>query len=204
VSRAAARARAVVTAGPGAGWAGRMVLAWPPDIASAATCCRCGCPAMTAHVVAAAAGSGPPWLEIADVIVCQGPPGDPRLGAVLRHYPGCAVAAVSLSQEACVAVTRAGAPVRLALGGNRGEPGWGALLCAAFVHGWLSAGQPLAMLDRTRLELAGQASEMGWRDLAHGGMVSVSLAVACAPGTAGPSAACRCLISAASGAPIPA
>jgi hypothetical protein len=84
-------------------------------------------------------------LETADVIVASAGPGCTGLGEWLRRYPGCAVAAAWTSSGECSVATRDGVLHSVAVSGQHGDRG--ALACAVFVHGWLAAGLPLALLS---------------------------------------------------------
>ena len=102
-------------------------------------------------------------LEVADVICCGSIPGCAQpldwLAGTLCRYPGCAVAAVRTGEGRCLVTTRAGRPFTVSYfipnePGLRAAPyvpASGALACALFVHGWLTASWPLTALDPARL-----------------------------------------------------
>lgn len=145
-------------------------------------------------VTVATVGNSGRQLDIADVIAA-GPACGAGAGALLRRYPGCAVAAVSPAPGQCRLTVRSGRQATLIVHGACGwPPVRSAVLCGVFAHAWLTAGLPLPALDGAVVELAPSVPAAWWRGLAQDGVVSVSL-------TAGESAACRCLIWAASGAP---
>lgn len=159
-------------------------------------------------LVASAAQSAPALIEIADVIICPDRLRGPGPVTMLRHYPGCLVAAVGLGGGACLVAARADQPARIVLAcGPTDSPthssadrNVSALLCALFAVSWITVGWPVHALDRTRLRLDDQTTPAGWRNLPYEGLISVSLAVPGGPQDAKPRADCRCLISAASGA----
>jgi hypothetical protein len=94
-------------------------------------------------------------LGIADIIICSrelGSSGGAEfLRAILRRYPGCAVAAAELSSDECLVMTRCGAARKFTVHHEDAEAGWPTFLCAVFVHEWLAAGQPLAALVPAQL-----------------------------------------------------
>jgi hypothetical protein len=87
--------------------------------------------------------------QLADVIWRDGDSGQPAawLAGVLDRYPGCAVAAIRVTDGGCLVATRAGYPLFF-----HNERRLNTLVCATFVHGWLAAGWPLAAFDPPRLE----------------------------------------------------
>lgn len=169
-------------------------------------------PAAGWQYVAALAGRGPTvWLEIADVIIfpdrLQHSGAAAWLGATLGSYPGCAVAAASTGGLECLIGTRRGPPVTFAAGActDVGDPGWLALLCGSFVHGWLAGGRPLAELGPTTVRVTAarvtaSGTPAGWRLPVHGGVVWCSLGVV-SGSVSGPRASSRCRICPSSGAP---
>lgn len=157
--------------------------------------------------IAALAGRCPTVrLEIADVIICsdrlQRSGAAAWLGATLSRYPGCAVAAAGTGGLECFVGTRGGPPVTFAVGASAdvGEPGWLALLCGSFVHGWLAGGRPLAELGPAWVRVTASGARAGWRLLVHDGVMSCSLGVA-GGSVSGPRASSRCRICPSSGAP---
>lgn len=158
------------------------VLAWQSAVAAA----RSGHAWPTAgwQYVAALAGRCPTArLEIADVIICtyrlQRSGAAAWLCATLGRYPGCAVAAAGTGSMECLVATRDGPPVTFAAGActDVGEPGWLALLCGSFVHGWLVGGKAIAELESTRVRVTVSGAPKRWRLPDHGGVVSCSLGV---------------------------
>jgi hypothetical protein len=158
---------------------------------SAAKLAVCG-DLVAADVVADSPGS----LEVADVICCHRGPGRDQplawLATLLRSYPGCAVAAIGMADGGCLVASRAGRPV-IFHSFIQNEQGFDALVCAMFVHGWLTAGWPLAALDPPRLEAAA-----GFRPPAK----PISFGMYYEGPSPGPSAPSRRCISSASGAPM--
>lgn len=158
---------------------------------------------MVSDLLVADAGRGAAsWLQIADVIICPDQPAAPSSGclrAAFRRYPGCAVAAVGLGAGGCLAGTPGQAPIRLTVDGS--AAGSCALACAAFVHGWLAAGQPLASLRPARLRVL--SSVPGDQECpAPGVIVSLRFGVVYESGVPDPGAPSRSRTSSASGAPI--
>lgn len=139
---------------------GTLVAGWP-------WACDCGSrrrpgwQAMTGTLRAVRDRAPAHWLEGADVIVTSGRPGPASPGEWLRRYPGCAVAAAWTSPGECTVATRYGILGGVAVSGQQGDGG--ALACAAFVHGWLTAGLPLALLSPARLSV-GPGPAVGWPD----------------------------------------
>ncbi|WP_217144317.1 hypothetical protein [Streptomyces sp. AC627_RSS907] len=86
----------------------------------------------------------PGALEVADVIVRDGQPDDPRLGGwrgwtaeVLRRYPQCAMAVFVVGPDTCTVRTREGGVLRLSAGtGADVDPA----AYASSLYAWLSAG----------------------------------------------------------------
>jgi hypothetical protein len=119
---------------------------------------------MDGDFLAAPATAGAPSREIADVIWCSCAfaPARPEawLSEMLDRHPGCGVAAVRLGQHACAVCTRAGYLLTFTLPAHRGPEACGPLLPAAFAYAWLSAGWPLPMLARTRLQVLGDVSAL--------------------------------------------
>jgi hypothetical protein len=124
-------------------------------------------------------GAGQGWLEIADVIMCEGKArparNAARLISVLGQYPGCAVAAASASAGSCMIAARCGTMVSITISGPPAEPGLRALVCGSFVHAWLCAGRPLAGLDPSSLRVAARRGAVGWKSLIQGGIWSCLL-----------------------------
>lgn len=81
------------------------------------------------------------------------------LSKTLRKHPGCAVAAAWTGRGGCAVATRDGG-FRAVLVRGQVDIRVCVLGCAAFVHGWLAAGLPLALLDPARLEIAGAPVSM--------------------------------------------
>lgn len=201
----AARAALAMNRAPGA--YGRVLVEWAgePTVRSAGQQPRIGCQTESDLLVAHAGRGAASWLGIADVIICPGQPAAPRspgcLRAALRHYPGCAVAAVELGASGCVAATPGQAPIRLTVEHSGAAAGSCALACAAFVHGWLAAGQLLASLCPARLRV--HSSAPGGRERpAPGAIVSLCFGVAYEPEAPELGASSRSRTSSASGAPI--
>jgi hypothetical protein len=119
---------------------------------------------MDGEFLAAPATAGAPSREIADVIwwSCAFTPARPEawLGETLGRHPGCAVAAVRLGPHACAIGTRAGYSLAFMLQAHHGPAACGPLLPAAFAYAWLSAGWPLPMPARTRLQVPGDVSAL--------------------------------------------
>lgn len=140
-----ATGHACVRVGPLGG--GMLIARWPE-----ARGCRCrGGQAVTGTLLAACARSPVRQLELADVIVAGGAAGSAGPSGWLRRYPGCAVAACPGRAGLCSVATRDGVIGHLA---GSGLSAAGALACAVFVHGWLSAGWPLDLLRPARLHVA--------------------------------------------------
>lgn len=106
------------------------------------------------------------WREIADVIWCPGAavtqPGG-WLRGVLGCHPGCAVAAVRLDPRACAVATRAGGLLIFSLPTGSGRVADGVMLTASITYAWLAAGWPVTVLDRARMEVAGDVSAVAER-----------------------------------------
>jgi hypothetical protein len=140
--------------------AGTLVAGWP-------RACDCesrrrpGWHALTGTLLAARDQAPARWLEGADVIVTSGQSGQAGPGEWLRRYPGCAVAVAWTSPGECAVATRYGVLRGVAVSGQQGDGG--ALACAAFVHGWLVAGWPLALLAPACLGV-GPGAAVGWPD----------------------------------------
>lgn len=117
--------------------------------------------AVTGTLLAAHALAPARWLESADVIVAPAGLGQANPAEWLHRYPGCAVAIDWTGSEECSLITRSGALRSLAVSGLHGDAG--ALACAAFVHGWLVAGWPLALLSPTSLRV-GHIGTVIWPD----------------------------------------
>ncbi|MFE9613966.1 hypothetical protein, partial [Streptomyces sp. NPDC006012] len=103
----------------------------------------------------------PGGLEVADVIVRDGHPDDPRLGGwqlwtaeVLRRYPQCAMAAFVCGPDECFVRARDGDVFRLSAGPEAdADPA----ACASSLHAWLSAGNRVPRDGCTlRVHTAGQ------------------------------------------------
>jgi len=99
-------------------------------------------------------------LQVADVIYSASPRPLTWPHAILERYPGCAVVAVP-ARDGGYAVAARGSLIYFPQNGlwlrvAVDEPGFGALVHAAFVHSWLAAGWPLAVLDQAHL--AGKVS----------------------------------------------
>lgn len=206
-ARTVVAARAALAMNYPPGGHGRVLVEWAaePDARSAGQQPRIG-RQMVSDLLAAHAGRGAAsWLQIADVIVCpdqSAAPGSPGcLRAAFRRYPGCAVAAVELGAGGCLAGTPGQALIRLTVGHSGTAAGSYALACAAFVHGWLAAGQSLASLRPARLRVLSSAPG-GQECPAPGAIVSLCFGVAYAPEAPDPGAPSRSWTSSASGAPI--
>ncbi|HET9894108.1 MAG TPA: hypothetical protein VFQ44_04185 [Streptosporangiaceae bacterium] len=204
---AARAARAVLAMDHPPGGPGRILVEWAaePKARSAWQRPRIGCQAVSDLVVAHAGRGAASLLQIADVIVCSGrlaaPTAPGCLRAAFRHYPGCAVAAVELGAGGCLAGTPGQAPIRLAVGQSGAPAGSCVRACAAFVHGWLAAGQSLASLRPVSLRIPSSAA--GGRECpSPDGIVTMSFGVAYEPEAPDLGASSRTCISSASGAPI--
>lgn len=201
----AARAALAVNRPPG-GYC-EILVEWAaePNARSAGQQPRIGRPTVSDLVVAHAGRGAASWLQIADVIICPGQPSAPRspgcLDAVFRHYPGCAVAAVDLGAGGCLAGTPGQAPIRLTVGHGGAVAGSCTLACAAFVHGWLVAGQSLAGLSPARLRVLSSAPG-GLECPAPGAIASLRFGVTYQPEAPDLGASSRSRTSSASGAPI--
>jgi hypothetical protein len=163
-------------------------------------------PVTTSHFLSAhARHSNPAWLGIADIIVCSDEPTVSRsagcLRAIFRRYPGCAVAAVELGAGECLAAPRGEATVRFTV--RRGDGGVRpcAFVCAAFMYGWLVAGQPLAALDPARLRVISSTLPVG-QSQRPDAVMSLSFGVFYEPAVLEPGGSSRSRTSSASGAPI--
>jgi hypothetical protein len=127
-------AQALLTAGDPA----RVIARWRS--CAAVVTARLG---VSGDVVALDAdGSGP--LDVADVIYCRERPA-PWLSEILDRYPGCAVAATGVDRGCLVACRTIAISFFNPITWN--ELGFYPLICALFVHGWRTAGWPLAALD---------------------------------------------------------
>jgi len=89
------------------------------------------------------------WLEVADVIITSRAVGPPQwIEATLRHFPGAAIAAMARRGGESLLGLRDG---RLVAAAAPAAP------LAAFLHGWLVAGNPVEALGGTRLGARGWA-----------------------------------------------
>lgn len=205
--RTAIAARAVLAMSRLPGGYGPVLVEWAvePNVRSAGRHPRIGRQMVSDLVVASAGRGGASWLQIADVIVCPRQPaasGSPGcLRAAFRRYPGCAVAAVDLGAGGFLAGTPGQEPIRLTVAHSGAAAGSCALACAAFVHEWLAAGQPLAGLRPARLRVLSSAPS-GQECPALGAIVSLRFGVAYEPEAPDPGAPSRNRTSSASGAPI--
>lgn len=140
-----------------------LLVCWPEGTSVAVTT-HAGEHTVTGTLVVAEAHTRDPRrLQIADVIIAAGKRGKGRpddqdtplvwLSKALREQPGCAVAAAWTGHGGCAVATRDGGFHAVLMRGQA-DIGICALGCAAFVHGWLAAGLPLALLDPARLEIA--------------------------------------------------
>jgi hypothetical protein len=110
-------------------------------------------------VVANAMTAPDRWLRLADAIYSATPRPLAWLHAVLASCPGCAVVAAGARDGECTVVTRtAFHQNKLRLRVAVTPAGSGALVCAIFVHAWLTAGWPPAAIDRARLVAVGWES----------------------------------------------
>jgi hypothetical protein len=206
-ARTVIAARAELTMSRPPGGHGRILVEWAaePNAPSAGQKPLIGHQAASDLLVAHVGRGAPRWLQIADVIICPGQPaalGAPRwLREAFRHNPGCAVAVVELSAGGCLAGTPGQAPIRLIAGPDGAAAGSCALACAAFVHGWLAAGQLLAGLCPARLRVLSSAPG-GQECPAQGAIVSLCFGVAYEPEAQDLGASSRSRTSSASGAPI--
>ncbi|UED87750.1 carbohydrate kinase family protein [Streptomyces profundus] len=95
-----------------------------------------------------------PWFEAADVLFCSHeqlrlPPAE-WIGEVLDRYPGCQLAAVGRGEQGCVMGLRDGRLVEIDAVTPRpvrSTDGAGDALFASFLHGWLTAGEPVEALE---------------------------------------------------------
>jgi hypothetical protein len=85
----------------------------------------------------------PGLLELADVILRDGPADDPRLGSpeewtawVLARHPQCALAAYATGPGSCTVRTRDGSLLRIDAGPRTADP----LVFASALHAWLAGG----------------------------------------------------------------
>ncbi|WP_062213434.1 carbohydrate kinase family protein [Streptomyces sp. NBRC 109706] len=111
--------------------------------------------AVDLHVAADLTDPGQrPWFEAADVLFCSHerlrlPPAE-WIGEVLGRYPGCQLAAVGRGEQGCVMGLRDGRLVEIDAVTPRpvrSTDGAGDALFASFLHGWLSAGEPVEALE---------------------------------------------------------
>jgi hypothetical protein len=146
-----------------------LLVRWPGGTSVAVTT-HAGEHAVTGTLmVAEAHDRDPQRLQIADVIVAarkrdQGGLNDHGtplgwLSETLREHPGCAVVAAWTGRSGCAVATRDGG-LHAVLVRGRADIGIRVLGCAVFVHGWLAAGLPMALLDPARLEIAGAPVSM--------------------------------------------
>lgn len=131
----------------------------------------------------------PGQLDVADVIYCHGRPA-PWLSGILHHYPGCAVAAVGGDRGCLVACRTVTFSFFNPITTN--ELGFYPLICAMFVHGWRTAGWPLAALDPHGLVVTAEHLDSARRVVANSA-TPIPFALYYES---------RCRISSASGAPI--
>jgi len=140
--------------------AGTLIAGWPQP-------CDCdsgrrpGWHAVTGTLLAADDSAPPRLLEAADVIVTLAGSGRTMLDEWLRRYPGCAVAAAWTRPGECSVATRDGILRSVAVSGQQGDGG--ALACAVFAQGWLTAGLPLALLSPACLHVRPGAA-VAWRE----------------------------------------
>jgi sugar/nucleoside kinase (ribokinase family) len=94
-----------------------------------------------------------PWLEVADVIFCSAErlpcPAPQWIARVLTRFPGAAIAAVGCGARGSVLGLRDGRLVTVdavAPLGVRNTSSAGDSLFAAFLHGWVSTGNPVEAL----------------------------------------------------------
>lgn len=99
-----------------------------------------------------------PWLECADIIFRshEGLSCSPQewVADVLSRYPGCSIAVVSRGDQGCVMGLRDGRLVETGAVAPRGvcsTDGAGDALFAAFLHGWLTSGEPVEALESATL-----------------------------------------------------
>jgi hypothetical protein len=142
---------------------GMLIAGWPQG---------CGCTGgrrpgwrvVTGTLLAADDRASAGRLETADVIVASA--GAERTGPreQLCRYPGCAVAVAWAGSAECSVATRSGVLPSVAISGQQGAGG--ALACAAFAHGWIVAGLPLALLSpaclTVNLGAAGLSAVASW------------------------------------------
>lgn len=106
---------------------------------------------------------------LADVIWDSGSPSravpPPWLGQTLRAFPGCAVAASWRSRDVCAVATRQGPLAISVCGADELGASFRLFACAAFVHGWLSARWPIALLcpGRVLIRAGSPATSPGTR-----------------------------------------
>ena len=149
MSQCAAPEHACVRVGPLS--AGTLVAGWP----QACDCDagrRLGWYAVIGTLLVADDRAPVRRLEAADVIVASAGPGRSGLGEWLHRYPGCAVVAAWTRPGECSVATRNGVLRSVAVTGQQADGG--ALACAVFVHGWLVAGLPLALLSPACLSIS--------------------------------------------------
>jgi hypothetical protein len=169
---------------------------WPPIEA-----------ATTSDFLSADTGaSTPAGLAIADLIVC--PPElatggfAERLEAILRHYPGCAVAATELRGGECLVRSRGEAAIRFTVHHHGAETCSPALVGGAFAYGWLIAGRPLAALRLARLYAVPRGCPAWPRSRIQDHVMSISFDVRYGPAASESWESSRSRISSASGALI--
>ena len=129
-----------------------LVAGWPQG-REHARCLRCHHRGLTGTLLAANSAAPARWLEAADVIVASGGERSSRPGEWLRWYPGCAVVASCTQPGECLVAMRDGVLHGLTVSGA-GAGHATALTCAVFVHGWLAAGWPLALLRPACLDVS--------------------------------------------------
>jgi sugar/nucleoside kinase (ribokinase family) len=95
-----------------------------------------------------------PWFEAADVLFCSHErlscPPEEWIERVLRAYPGCRIAAVGRGAQGCAMGLRDGTLVEIGAVTPRpvrSTDGAGDALFAAFLHGWLTSGEPVESLE---------------------------------------------------------
>lgn len=149
--------------------AGPLLVRWPEGTGVAVTTCAGEHAVSGTLMVAEARSRDPQRLQIADVIIVAGErgldgPNDQGtllgwLSETLQEHPGCAVAAAWTGRGGCAVATRDGGFHAVLMRGQADIRGC-VVGCAAFVHGWLAAGLPLALLDPARLEVVGAPVSM--------------------------------------------
>jgi hypothetical protein len=157
------------------GWSGRnLAIREAREYERPAVCCD--------YLAAEVTRDGVGRCDIADVIIWREGQLRPtvawvQLADALRRWPGCAVAAAGAGSGACQVADRYGSVTSIAVGGRDCPPGLCIFASASFVHGWLCAGWPLAVLN-PELQVVVSRGWSGWDAPAQGVAVSCSLAVA--------------------------